>query len=58
MKATRVPKNTEVDFLCNLASGLVGDAGPDWQRRVVELRRALKAALTAHRKTLKPRRRT
>lgn len=57
----KVPKNTDVDFLCALAladepRSMYGR--PEERDRINELRRGLKAVLTAYRKTLKPRRRT
>lgn len=57
----KVPKNTDVDFLCALALASVYDrpeSRPESRSRVNELRRGLKEVLTAYRKTLKPRRRT
>ena len=70
MTPPKIPKNTDVDFLCNLAiaawaqdqafAAMAGKkpvlAGDN--EKIAALRKSLKSSLTAYRKTLKPRRRT
>ena len=56
MTTLKIPKNVDVDRLCNLAA--TGSATREDALAVHYLRKQLKAVLTAYRKTLKPKRRT